>query len=943
MKNFIQFLISEGFYLSPDKQLEITYITDTFGKDVTTKNLKNILSPIIVNNKQEQERFFHLFNLFFIENPIFSQIESEELPNLKVRPPHKKTRSVKYNSNLSAFLGVFITIITLITAGFFFNWYITSIFSLLGLITFVIVKFELYNFIKAKEILFQLFKKNVKIKEPPYKFNFQISLPKLKLFDKEKTDFLYYHFNKKSKINLDSIEVNVPGTLQKTIKSAGFINLVYQDKIFPIQYLVLIDENSFNNHLLGFFNAIIDCIKTEGIDVKLMYYKSDFRRCIDENREVCNFDNIDYQGKRLIFFSDGNSFIDHLNGGVFAWIKTHLLRWGKVGLISSKPIHQWSYHEKQLDNFFYIAPASLDAFLKLIRNFDSTSKTDYAYWKNYYLKNSTFQATTKDLEERLNEKLFHWICSCAIYPEIDWNLTLNIAKKLESFPGELINLDSIKIISKIDWFRDGKIPYSERLKLLSKLPQEYNIVIRNFIVNHLQKSVIIPPINSFANDIYTIHLLRNKIEIAKNKSSNLDKQLINKFKTLYLLSLKDNPDIIDEELKVFFTNLKSREFIKNDEELSYKKTKSEFESILNEGKGVNVKVLKNLGDNITILYFGSSSSFLTKNENFNIVNYSSCEEGLTWIVNNQHLVVNNKLSIFCELSKLDSSFYTFLEVLQQNAKYKSIPKFVLTKNDFINLEDKKQFLKKGIDDIFYYNNHLNDIESRIKMILNLKSILEKEKIFNVDKERTSNSKIFRRFIDIIFSSLSLIILSPVFLLICIMVKLDSKGAVFYISKRVGMNYKIFNFYKFRTMVVDADKKIKSLSHLNQYSSKNDSGVFFMLNKDPSITRVGSFLRISSLDELPQLVNVLFGQMSLVGNRPLPIYEAASLTRDEWAERFLAPAGITGLWQVEKRGRRDMSVEERINLDIQYAKKNNFWNDILIMLKTIPSLIQKEDL
>jgi lipopolysaccharide/colanic/teichoic acid biosynthesis glycosyltransferase len=105
--------------------------------------------------------------------------------------------------------------------------------------------------------------------------------------------------------------------------------------------------------------------------------------------------------------------------------------------------------------------------------------------------------------------------------------------------------------------------------------------------------------------------------------------------------------------------------------------------------------------------------------------------------------------------------------------------------------------------------------------------------------------------------------------------------------------------------------------------------------------LGSILRKTSLDELPQLINVLKGDMSIVGNRPLPLYEARQLTKDEYAARFLAPAGITGLWQVTKRGKDDMSNEERIQLDINYALKNSFIDDLSLLSKTIPAMIQKE--
>ncbi len=199
----------------------------------------------------------------------------------------------------------------------------------------------------------------------------------------------------------------------------------------------------------------------------------------------------------------------------------------------------------------------------------------------------------------------------------------------------------------------------------------------------------------------------------------------------------------------------------------------------------------------------------------------------------------------------------------------------------------------------------------------------------------------KRAFDIMLSGIGLLCISPFLIIIAILIKLESKGPIFYISKRAGAGYKIFDFYKFRSMRVGAADELKKLEHLNQYSENSTNGVFFKIKNDPRVTKVGNFLRNTSLDEIPQLINVLKGDMSLVGNRPLPLYEAEKLTKDQIAWRFLAPAGITGLWQVTKRGKEDMSPEERIALDMEYAMKNSFWLDMKILLGTFPALLQKE--
>ncbi|WP_282777705.1 sugar transferase [Phaeodactylibacter xiamenensis] len=244
----------------------------------------------------------------------------------------------------------------------------------------------------------------------------------------------------------------------------------------------------------------------------------------------------------------------------------------------------------------------------------------------------------------------------------------------------------------------------------------------------------------------------------------------------------------------------------------------------------------------------------------------------------------------------------------------------------------------------------------------------------------------KRSFDIFVALTALIVLSPLLLITILAIRLESKGKVYYISKRVGTGYKIFNFLKLRSMYPDADKRLKEFQHLNQYNSEEEEVVaepqeqkvaasggatlygddirvdeqahlrskkqeqaraFVKFDNDPRITKVGHIIRKLSIDELPQLINVLKGDMSIVGNRPLPLYEAELLTTDDWIKRFNGPAGITGLWQVEARGRTSkMSPEERKELDNKYVEIANskyaFWKDMWIILRTIPAVFQKEN-
>lgn len=244
----------------------------------------------------------------------------------------------------------------------------------------------------------------------------------------------------------------------------------------------------------------------------------------------------------------------------------------------------------------------------------------------------------------------------------------------------------------------------------------------------------------------------------------------------------------------------------------------------------------------------------------------------------------------------------------------------------------------------------------------------------------------KRLFDIVVSSFLILLLSPLLIIVYLAIIIESKGPAVYRSKRIGAGYYMFDFYKFRSMYADADKRLKEYMMHNQYAQqvgdittisqsyantdiphftvdelrdiliddhtvvkgtdkagKQKKVAFFKLEKDPRVTKVGRILRKYSIDELPQLFNTLFGDMSIVGNRPLPLYEAEMLTTDDSVERFMAPAGITGLWQVEKRGDNgSMSDQERIKLDIDYAKNYSVWMDVKILLKTFSAFIQKAD-
>jgi lipopolysaccharide/colanic/teichoic acid biosynthesis glycosyltransferase len=342
------------------------------------------------------------------------------------------------------------------------------------------------------------------------------------------------------------------------------------------------------------------------------------------------------------------------------------------------------------------------------------------------------------------------------------------------------------------------------------------------------------------------------------------------------------------------------------------------------------------------VYVGNKRANITKLVNIYKRGYASgnLSQAMKELTGEDHILPE---VIFCESGFGFEAIKQWGDFLSRHATLSHIP-FIIDAGR-MTADDNFHFIRyKTVDDILNLKEwDENRLETKIRFLQKYK--IRKREMEKQQKEEItaripgSLNTILKRSIEILVSLTAIVLLAPIFLIIATAIRIESRGNIFYISKRAGMGYRIFNFYKFRTMFPGADQHRTEYAHLNQYQD-SEIARFFKIKDDPRITRVGRFLRNTSLDELPQLFNVLLGDMSLVGNRPLPLYEAENLTTDTLAKRFLAPAGMTGLWQIKKRGRTEMSEDERIGLDIDYADKSNLLFDMWIMAQTPQALMQK---
>jgi lipopolysaccharide/colanic/teichoic acid biosynthesis glycosyltransferase len=397
-----------------------------------------------------------------------------------------------------------------------------------------------------------------------------------------------------------------------------------------------------------------------------------------------------------------------------------------------------------------------------------------------------------------------------------------------------------------------------------------------------------------------------------------------------------------------------------------------------------------MSSNLNILYIGASPDYFNPNldDTKTVTALENSIQAVKYLESDQ-----KPDAIICDYNLPGNNGIFLYDWIRAQKKYDTIP-FILLSKEFSADVYKKAF-KKRIDDFYVPSvTDPKDILNRINYLCLYKEPVVKAALPKANEE-AYKMPLSKRIFDIFVASSVLLVASPFLLLIILAIRLESKGKVYYISKRVGR--KTFDFYKLRSMRTGSDELLKKLAaEKNQYkkeesktadspldipcpkcsalpegescspmmyldtheicdywynvqkreAAKNNS-TFVKIVDDPRITKVGKFIRNTSIDELPQLINVLKGDMSIVGNRPLPVYEAEMLTAGDLSKRFLAPPGITGLWQVELRGKGgQMSEEERMRLDNEYAdhfKGDNysFWYDIKLILRTIPALLQSD--
>jgi len=395
---------------------------------------------------------------------------------------------------------------------------------------------------------------------------------------------------------------------------------------------------------------------------------------------------------------------------------------------------------------------------------------------------------------------------------------------------------------------------------------------------------------------------------------------------------------------------------------------------------------------LKILYIGRSAegiNGLRTHTDVSVIHKSNALEAVNYLKSG-----NIPDAILSELAISGGDGFEMHQWLRDRPEFDRVA-FVLVEYEFKEDLFKKAFVNRFDDYFVLPLPSSENIVGRIKFLVEFRNKYSLVPFVNTNLQDIKYvMPLSKRMFDLLVAISALIVLSPILLLIVMAIRFESNGKVYYTSKRVGR--KPFDFYKLRSMRTGADKELNKLAKdKNQYATASaqseidfskpcpvcaklteekscspilhigphkicdywyntqkrevakTKSAFIKIVDDPRITKVGKFIRNTSIDELPQLINVIKGDMSIVGNRPLPVYEAELITRGLMSKRFLAPAGITGLWQVELRGKGGvMSEDERMRLDNEYADhfigdNYSFWYDLNLILRTFPALFQKD--
>ena len=535
---------------------------NTRSREQLIHDLKGLLAPIIVHGAEEQELFYQLYDEYFHNTvltkattpppkkifPINEIAEEIHLPEEEEEKQEPIWRTLLLWTIGVATIGGLAYLATMIFPSLAESntyLYIIGGFLLLSLIG---IGFQIYGQRNPS--------KPSKVELPeklsaPYRYFPSINTPPVSLIQTNDTLELVDTLSKRRESDLNTHNIHIPKTIQATVERAGHISVRYHQDIAPPQYIVLLDDASLNQHHLEWFTYINDIVEASGIRADLYTFHGNPSNCKDAFGAIYQLDEL-FDDQRMIIIGTGEAMVDHIHGELYPWAFRLLDQWDMRGLLTIKATHEWSSYESILSRSIEIAPATLDGFLSIVEEFDGIGENDPEDWYGNDEDELFEEPDVEFFSLYLDEPLFEWICACAIYPEIYWGLTVDIANVLEERAHDLLNREYISILTRIKWFKDGEIPENQRIELLNFLPDHVNRKIRERIAGILNDSQnTFPPLESVAGYNIRLYKLINELYLTNDEKSRKD--TINQIDRLYRKGFIENDETLDRHVKLALT------------------------------------------------------------------------------------------------------------------------------------------------------------------------------------------------------------------------------------------------------------------------------------------------------------------------------------------------------------------------------------------------------
>lgn len=628
--DFLEDLRKYGFRITADTHLKVQELLASINPhEVNYNDLKFIICPIVAINPDQQERFYQLYDQsFFLK---FDLGINENIPDTSDAISNKDIIIVSRTSNRNWFyrllgalnrpviIGIVITIITIL---FFYllslnnfwagniepilldtldipdftvipdslqiqpsefdtlevnpslqnnnvqevdsNFYQPYVWIFFMVLLILLVFYELY-LLNRKKIIAK-HKHELRppyIWEPEFEEGFNITM---------KYNFYLAAQQFRQRLLGEVQQLNIANTIQSTINNAGYFTPVYQSGSRPSEYLILIDQSSWQNHQSRFFEYVAQLLSKNEINVDRYFFKNDPRLCWnDETGKRYHIEDLHskYPNHRLLIFSEGTSFINPLDGNPEIW--TELLEsWVTRVLLTPKPSASWAYHELKLSEVMQVLPANTEGLLETITYAENLTTQSLGHWKRNrreegILLEGSPEEVIERLKDHLKEPVFNWLACCAVYPQLFWDLTLYLGEVL--FPNkQLLQEENILALTRLTWFQDSFIPQEMRLALKAELSEELVQNTRTAIQELLAQKE--PEVKTFAQNTHRLHMAINELliketpperkrELKQNINLLTEVEEMTDFTALEIKTAS-NPRldfILPSELKKYFTQI----------------------------------------------------------------------------------------------------------------------------------------------------------------------------------------------------------------------------------------------------------------------------------------------------------------------------------------------------------------------------------------------------